>query len=235
MATGDMMKKYRWSHHTPLRHPSYVPAFARRTHRLSLKLMSTGPYGIAKLMWHRMLFRFTRCFGTVGIHVQWWLDPGPNSLDSSTSFVDISSKFALPCYFLLNFLPGMMLLSCCAGRTASAFPNFELDGTRDANSVVFSPDGSTLYIATDNWAVCATNSTGESEPEWCEPAQDSNLCDISISPDGLSVTTGRMYPSAFYLLLEGSWIRIYLRDGGIAMVAKYCLVYSPIRRGDNTL
>ncbi len=126
---------------------------------------------------------------------------------------------------LLNSLSGLVLLSGCAGRTASAFPTFELDGTRDANSVVFSPDGSTLYIATDNWAVCATNSTGESEPEWCEPAQDSNLCDISISPDGLSVTTGRIYRIALYLLLwRGRGFEFVSGGGGMSMVARYCLV-----------
>ena len=75
----------------------------------------------------------------------------------------------------------------CAGRTTSAFPSFEFNGLDDAKSGVFSPDGSTLYITTSNSEVCATSSSGESEPEWRATAPDSNLCDISISPDGLSV------------------------------------------------
>ncbi len=166
--------------------------------------MATGSCRIANPELQRVLSRFTRIWlGWFGrIHVQWWLVPGPNSLNSP-AWLSIPSKVCRAC-FLLEFPIQTQCycpFPCCAGRTVSTFPSFELDGTRDAKSVVFSPDGSTLYIATDNWAVCATNSTGESEPEWCEPAQDSNLCDIIISPDGLSVTTVRFYRRALHLVL----------------------------------
>lgn len=72
-------------------------------------------------------------------------------------------------------------------RTASVFPDFEKGGSNDAQAIVFSPDGSTLYVTTGDNKVAATSSGGGSSPAWWATASDSDLCDITISPDGLSV------------------------------------------------
>ncbi|CAM9843724.1 unnamed protein product, partial [Ectocarpus sp. 4 AP-2014] len=67
-----------------------------------------------------------------------------------------------------------------------AFPGFEIDGDIDAESIVFSPDGSTLYVAGGS-RVYATSSDGDQEAHWSVVLSDSNLCDMAVSPDGFSV------------------------------------------------
>ncbi|CAM9387892.1 unnamed protein product, partial [Ectocarpus sp. 12 AP-2014] len=67
-----------------------------------------------------------------------------------------------------------------------AFPGFEIDGDIDAESIVFSPEGSTLYIAGSS-SVYATSSDGDQEAQWSVALSDSNLCDMAVSPDGFSV------------------------------------------------
>lgn len=79
--------------------------------------------------------------------------------------------------------------SFVAKRTASAFPDFERDGENDATAIAFSPDGSTLFIATDDEKVYATSSNGTSSPELLVSGLDNDLCDMVVSPDGLSVSS----------------------------------------------
>ncbi|CAM9106419.1 unnamed protein product [Ectocarpus fasciculatus] len=67
-----------------------------------------------------------------------------------------------------------------------AFPGFEINGDIDAESIVFSPDGSTLYVA-GGTSVYATSSDGDQEAHWSVALSDSNFCDMAVSPDGLSV------------------------------------------------
>ena len=96
--------------------------------------------------------------------------------------------------------PVLLPSARCTVRAAWAFPDFQRNGLYDAQSVEFSPDGSTLYIATKSSGVFATNSNGESGPEWGEPAAD-DLCDISVSPDGLSVNLSWIDRTALWLLV----------------------------------
>ncbi|CAM9330912.1 unnamed protein product, partial [Ectocarpus sp. 8 AP-2014] len=67
-----------------------------------------------------------------------------------------------------------------------AFPGFEIDGDIDAESIVFSPDGATLYVAGGS-SVYATSSDGDQAAHWSVALSDSDFCDMAISPDGLSV------------------------------------------------
>lgn len=80
------------------------------------------------------------------------------------------------------------LSSLTATRATSAFPGFEKDGDKDATAIAFSPDGSTLYIATDEQRVYAMGSNGGSSAEWWETVSDANICDMAVSPDGVSVS-----------------------------------------------
>lgn len=73
-------------------------------------------------------------------------------------------------------------------RTAWAFPDFEKDGANDATAIAFSPDGSRLYIATDDEAVYITSGHGHSGPEFFAGASDADLCDMAVSADGISVS-----------------------------------------------
>ncbi|CAM9773342.1 unnamed protein product [Scytosiphon promiscuus] len=73
------------------------------------------------------------------------------------------------------------------GRTPTAFPDFEIGSAAHARAVAFSRDGSGLYIVTDESHVFATESSGSSSPDWSFSALDADLCDIAVSPDGLSV------------------------------------------------
>lgn len=71
-------------------------------------------------------------------------------------------------------------------RSNWAFPGFEKDGKIDAESIVFSPNGATLYVAGGS-SVYATSSDGDQEAHWSVALSDSGFCDMAISPDGLSV------------------------------------------------
>lgn len=51
--------------------------------------------------------------------------------------------------------------------------------------MVFSPDGAVLYVAATSGEVFAFD--GELSQLWTSPVDDDNLCDITVSPDGLSV------------------------------------------------
>lgn len=89
---------------------------------------------------------------------------------------------------LAPFSSLLVVNTLTVNRLALAFPDFEKDGANDATAIAFSPDGSTLYIATDDYKVYATSSSGDSSPEWSTTASDSNICDMAVSPDGLSVS-----------------------------------------------
>lgn len=74
-----------------------------------------------------------------------------------------------------------------------AYPNFELNTAEGATAVEFSPDGSILYIATEKQAVVSINSAGYNTPNWSQDVPDSDLCDIALSSDGLSVRRKRVF------------------------------------------
>ncbi|CAN0028019.1 unnamed protein product, partial [Ectocarpus sp. 8 AP-2014] len=59
----------------------------------------------------------------------------------------------------------------------------------DGTALAFSPDGSIVYIAMGDQAVRAYTSTGNNSiPRmWSTAAADNELCDIVVSPSGLSV------------------------------------------------
>lgn len=67
-------------------------------------------------------------------------------------------------------------------------PGFEKGVGLLATAIAFSPDGSTLYIACVDQRVYATSSIGHRWPAWWEPVLDTDICDIAVSPDGLSVS-----------------------------------------------
>lgn len=70
-----------------------------------------------------------------------------------------------------------------------AYPSFDMSATNGATAVAFSPSASVLYIATTGETVVATNSAGTEDPIWSTAVPDNDLCDIVLSPDGLSVRT----------------------------------------------
>lgn len=88
------------------------------------------------------------------------------------------------------------LLTMGECRSGYPFPSFEKDSeyddseALDATAVVFSPDGLTLYAATTSREVVAISSDGTADPHWSAPADDDDLCDIAVSPDGWSVSMG---------------------------------------------
>lgn len=82
-----------------------------------------------------------------------------------------------------------------AHRDFSRYTTFGVDGTNDGTALAFSPDGSVIYIATVAEAVHALGSASATpDPHsWSAAVGDSNLCDIVVSPDGLSVRTHFFY------------------------------------------
>lgn len=84
-------------------------------------------------------------------------------------------------------LPYILLCAVdVSGRSTMVFPDFDESRTHDASAIAFSPDGSILYIAA-NFRLYSANSNALSIPDWSTSASDDNLCDMSVSPDGLSV------------------------------------------------
>lgn len=84
----------------------------------------------------------------------------------------------------------------CVTRRISTFLRYRAFGVNAANdgvSLVFSPDGAVVYIATGGEAVQAFGSTfGNTDfAMWSAVVGDSNLCDIVVSPDGLSASQSR--------------------------------------------
>ncbi|CAM9806997.1 unnamed protein product, partial [Ectocarpus fasciculatus] len=71
---------------------------------------------------------------------------------------------------------------------ALRYLNFGI-GTLDGKALAFSPDGSVVYIASDDQLVRAYTSTGVGivAPRWSTAAADSELCDMVVSPSGFSV------------------------------------------------
>lgn len=53
-------------------------------------------------------------------------------------------------------------------------------------SVVYSPDGQSLYMTTADGDIYSVRSDGDST-NWHVDTDDSDLCDIAVSPDGWSV------------------------------------------------
>lgn len=88
----------------------------------------------------------------------------------------------VPYLFLTPFLP-----SLSANRPTALYPYFEKGEGYVAKAIAFSPDGSTLYIATNDQKVHATSSYGYRSPYWSESVGVADLCDMTVSQDGLSV------------------------------------------------
>ena len=68
------------------------------------------------------------------------------------------------------------------------YPGFEAEGKYDATAAVFSPDGEVLYLATTTNILLALDSDGSTASHVVKYAGGSDLCDIAVSPDGLSVS-----------------------------------------------
>lgn len=79
-----------------------------------------------------------------------------------------------------------MLVPILCNRADGIFTDFDRDGKYDAVAVTFSPDGLILYVATSS-TIFALGSDGKSTANWSEDAGISDLSDITVSPDGLSV------------------------------------------------
>lgn len=73
-----------------------------------------------------------------------------------------------------------------ASRTSAPYNYFDKYNGYHATSAVFSPAGDILYVATIPNYVFAIDSTAGSF-HWVIDAQNSDLCDIAVTPDGLSV------------------------------------------------
>lgn len=68
------------------------------------------------------------------------------------------------------------------------YPGFEADGKYDASAAAFSPDGSVLYLATTTNILLALDGNGSTTSHVVKYTGGSDLCDIAVSPDGLSVS-----------------------------------------------
>ena len=68
------------------------------------------------------------------------------------------------------------------------YPGFEADGKYDATAAAFSPDGKVLYLATTANVLLALDSDGSTTSHVIKYTGGSDLCDIAVSPDGLSVS-----------------------------------------------
>lgn len=75
-------------------------------------------------------------------------------------------------------------------RTAKRYYGFGKSGSNDGTALAFSPDGSVIYIATAAETVFSFDSEGDNSdpPLWSAAVADSELCDIVVSPSGLSVS-----------------------------------------------
>lgn len=78
-------------------------------------------------------------------------------------------------------------------RPITQYNTFGKNGLNDGTALVYSPDGSVIYLATLAGAVVALGSNAAStDPAlWSAVVGGSNLCDIVVSPDGLSVNLRR--------------------------------------------
>ncbi|CAM9843656.1 unnamed protein product, partial [Ectocarpus sp. 4 AP-2014] len=110
--------------------------------------------------------------------------------------------------------------------TAKRYHGFGKSGSNDGTALAFSPDGSVIYIATAAETVFSFDSEGGNSdpPLWSAAVADTELCDIVVSPSGLSVyvlgcadsvvvhlqldeTTGEVLSTAYYTAdssIEGS-------------------------------
>ena len=68
------------------------------------------------------------------------------------------------------------------------YPGFEADGKYDSTAAAFSPDGKVLYLATTANVLLALDSDGSTTSHVVKYTGGSDLCDIAVSPDGLSVS-----------------------------------------------
>lgn len=66
----------------------------------------------------------------------------------------------------------------------------EADGAHDSIAAAFSPDGDVLYVTTTDNILLAVDSDGLSSSYAEKYNGGSDLCDIAVSPDGLSVGWG---------------------------------------------
>eukprot|EP00752_Nemacystus_decipiens_P011504 g10216.t1 len=76
-----------------------------------------------------------------------------------------------------------------------------------ALAAAFSPDGSFLYASTGNGEqlVWATNSSGTDSATWSFAVPDNSLCDLAVSPDGLSIyVLGCTESNVHHLRLDGA-------------------------------
>lgn len=67
------------------------------------------------------------------------------------------------------------------------YPSFEKNGLYDATAMVFSPDGTVLYLATSAGSVWAVDSSGLTSSHEEKFSGNHEACDLAISPNGLSV------------------------------------------------
>lgn len=72
-------------------------------------------------------------------------------------------------------------------RGYSTYSDFGPDGLYDSTAVAFSPAGDVLYVATTTNILLALDSSGSSSTHATKYSGGSDLCDIALSPDGLSV------------------------------------------------
>ena len=91
----------------------------------------------------------------------------------------------------LFLTPSPMILRClrvqlCVRSRRHEDPYLYKTDSRNALSVVYSPDGQTLYMTTSDQNISAVSSDGDTI-HWYTNVGDSDLCDIAVSPDGWSV------------------------------------------------
>jgi len=76
----------------------------------------------------------------------------------------------------------------CPIREFTAYPGFEASGKYQSTAAAFSPDGKVLYLATTTNVLLALDSDGSTPLHVVKYVGGSDLCDIAVSPDGLSVS-----------------------------------------------
>lgn len=129
----------------------------------------------------------------------------------------LRNSSTLRCHVLHLPLALCLLCGVQITRATSRYNNFGINGTNDGIALAFSTDGSVVYIATAAETVLAFGSTAEynDPPIWSAAAGDSNLCDIVVSPDGLSVRLSRYYEAARV---------VHLRLNRCGIVGHNCMV-----------
>lgn len=90
------------------------------------------------------------------------------------------------------------IISPLKNRPASVYAGFDAlqESGPETLAAAFSADGTLLYVSKGSeQVVWATDSSGTEEPVWSVEVPDSALCDMAVSPDGLSVRASLFPPS----------------------------------------